>query len=222
MTAHSSLSSKGIPTQPTDRRISGGAAPKRAYVQVEYEKRKALLDLLNSEFATIKSAAAKLNINYSTAKNIVKLYRKDKRVHKLPKKVPLTLKKITTVPEREQCLCAQALLPFYDAGEAQNMLAKLKPKSNHDHAEGAAPVVTPLPAGPGDAHRLDSSPVASAYIPQPPSLPPAQTLTNTSVSTEAKPQQLKPPAANFNFLIYSPLVLGRYRTLQFALVFGTA
>ena len=211
MTAPSTISSKGVLPQSTDRRLSGGGSQKRAYVQVEYEKRKALLDLLNSEFSTIKSAAAKLNINYSTAKNIVKLYRKDKRIHKLPKKVPLTLKKITTVPEREQCPCPQALLPFYDAGAAENMLAKVKGKLNGDNVQGAPHVITSLPTGSGEAHPLATPPVGPVLTPQPNLVPaPTQTLTNASSSAEAMSQQAKAPVANFNFLIYSPLVLGRY------------
>jgi hypothetical protein len=59
---------------------------KRNYIQVDTDKRKELLEVIQEEKMTIKAAAEKLKINYSTAKNFVKLYRKYGRIQKLPKK----------------------------------------------------------------------------------------------------------------------------------------
>ena len=49
---------------------------KRSYVPVELEKRKELLEVIQREGLTIKEAAQVLNINYSTAKHIVKTYKR--------------------------------------------------------------------------------------------------------------------------------------------------
>ena len=59
---------------------------KRRYIAVNELERAALLELIDSKQITIKAAAEELNIHYSTAKNIVKLFRKYGRLHRLPKR----------------------------------------------------------------------------------------------------------------------------------------
>lgn len=59
---------------------------KREYRKISYEKRHELLSIIEHDQVTIKSAAIRLNINYSTAKNIVKIFRHEKRINTLPKK----------------------------------------------------------------------------------------------------------------------------------------
>ncbi len=49
---------------------------KRSYVPVELEKRQQLLTIIDNEGLTIKEAAVKLGINYSTAKHIVKTFKR--------------------------------------------------------------------------------------------------------------------------------------------------
>ena len=50
---------------------------KRGYTIISEVKRKQLLQILDEENITIKSAAKRLGINYSTAKNIVKTNKRD-------------------------------------------------------------------------------------------------------------------------------------------------
>lgn len=61
-------------------------ACKRAYVQVDLPRRKKLVELVSDESMTIKEAAKLLNINYSTAKNIVKIHSLYGRIETFPKK----------------------------------------------------------------------------------------------------------------------------------------
>ena len=49
---------------------------KRSYVPVELSKREDLVRVIEEEKITIKEAALKLGINYSTAKHIMKTYKK--------------------------------------------------------------------------------------------------------------------------------------------------
>ena len=49
---------------------------KRSYIPVNLEKRQRLIKAVNDHGLTIKEAAQILNINYSTAKHIVKFYKK--------------------------------------------------------------------------------------------------------------------------------------------------
>lgn len=49
---------------------------KRSYVPVELSKREDLVRIIEEEKITIKEAAIKLGINYSTAKHIMKTYKK--------------------------------------------------------------------------------------------------------------------------------------------------
>jgi len=103
------------------------SATKRKYVQIDYEKRKELIQVINTEQLTIKSAAEKLHINYPTAKSIVKLYRRESRIEKLPKRPNLTIKKITTpLITNDQELLHAALSPFYNMEEAQRILTKIR------------------------------------------------------------------------------------------------
>ncbi len=68
---------------------SAGAflASKRGYTKIAEEKRLRLLRMIQDEQLTIKTAALRLGINYSTAKNIVKIFRCEKRTSVLPKKL---------------------------------------------------------------------------------------------------------------------------------------
>ena len=100
---------------------------KRRYIQVGYEQRKELLEVINTEHLTIKSAAEKLNINYPTAKNIVKLYRREQRIEKLPKRPSLTINKITTsAAKSEDAFYRAALSPFYNNAEAERIMDRFK------------------------------------------------------------------------------------------------
>jgi len=67
---------------------------KRKYSQVDQEMRKELLRIIESEQLSIKLASEKLGINYSTAKNIVRIFRKEKRMNKLPKRVNKALEEV--------------------------------------------------------------------------------------------------------------------------------
>jgi predicted transcriptional regulator len=49
---------------------------KRSYIPVEVNKRQQLIKAVDEEGLTIKEAAQNLKINYSTAKHIVKVYKK--------------------------------------------------------------------------------------------------------------------------------------------------
>lgn len=49
---------------------------KRSYIPVELEKRQRLIKAVEEEGLTIKEAAQNLKINYSTAKHIVKVYKR--------------------------------------------------------------------------------------------------------------------------------------------------
>lgn len=49
---------------------------KRSYIPVEFEKRKKLIQAVEEEGLTIKEAAQNLKINYSTAKHIVKVFKR--------------------------------------------------------------------------------------------------------------------------------------------------
>ncbi len=60
-------------------------AEKRAYSTIPQETRLDLLRLIEHDQLTIKEAAKRLGINYSTAKHIVKLFRMERRIHTLPK-----------------------------------------------------------------------------------------------------------------------------------------
>ena len=48
---------------------------KRNYKPVDVEKRQQLIQIIESEGITIKEASERLNMNYSTAKYILKTYR---------------------------------------------------------------------------------------------------------------------------------------------------
>ena len=67
---------------------------KRTYNQVDFELRKQLLNIIQSRKLSIKTAADELGINYSTAKNIVRIYRRENRMNKLPKRVSKALEDV--------------------------------------------------------------------------------------------------------------------------------
>jgi transposase len=56
---------------------------KRSYVPVEQDKRRQLINLVEKEECTIKEAALKLKINYSTAKHIIKMYKRTGEISNL-------------------------------------------------------------------------------------------------------------------------------------------
>ena len=58
---------------------------RRKYKQIDFNKRQQLLLKIDEGRTSIKSASSMLGINYSTAKNIVKIYRREDRIEKLPK-----------------------------------------------------------------------------------------------------------------------------------------
>ena len=49
---------------------------KRSYIPVEFDKRSKLIKAVEEEGLTIKEAAQNLKVNYSTAKHIVKVYKR--------------------------------------------------------------------------------------------------------------------------------------------------
>lgn len=116
---------------------------KRKYISVNYNTRKNLLKIINEESLTIKTAAERLGINYSNAKNIVKVYKKEHRIAKLPKKPNLTLKEVTSAFYfRDSIPLKAALLPFYDANEAQQFLNWTKEKKKKQDMENQQQVVS--------------------------------------------------------------------------------
>lgn len=64
-------SSKGVPILQKEL-----FRTKRSYVPVELDKRAQLIRAVEDEGLTIKEAAQNLKINYSTAKHIVKIYKR--------------------------------------------------------------------------------------------------------------------------------------------------
>ena len=56
---------------------------RRPYSQVDSDVRRKLLHLVDSKGYIIKDAAMTLNINYSTAKTILQLYKKTGRIDKI-------------------------------------------------------------------------------------------------------------------------------------------
>lgn len=100
---------------------------KRQYIQIDIEKRKELLEELEKNNTTIKNAAEKLNINYSTAKNIVNVYRREKRIHTLPKRNSCNFK----TNENGGHIPQSGMMSFYNAEEAEQMMSeygKKKPR----------------------------------------------------------------------------------------------
>ena len=167
--------------QEADEELKEPAA-KRKYIQVDYDKRKQLLQIIDEENMTIKSAAEKLSINYSNAKNIVKLFKKEHRIEKLPKKPSLTLKEITTPSMNNGAIPFQAaLLPFYDPAEAEQFMNRHKQK-HEESARNSSPGISRVPTyGQFSKNsRVDSE-------------------SNTMVGFEV----------DFNFEVYSPMILGR-------------
>ena len=94
-----------VPVQKEEKVIKN---KKRGYVQWELWKREALIEKVDQEGMTIKDAAKEIGINYSTAKHIVKVYRKTgtvetKMMKKKKTKLSNTVKtKKTTEVESEQ------------------------------------------------------------------------------------------------------------------------
>eukprot|EP00831_Metopus_contortus_P008472 TRINITY_DN1324_c0_g1_i1.p1 TRINITY_DN1324_c0_g1~~TRINITY_DN1324_c0_g1_i1.p1 ORF type:complete len:185 (+),score=0.05 TRINITY_DN1324_c0_g1_i1:104-658(+) len=79
-----------------ESKISKG---KREYSIVSLDKRQELIDLIESQTLTLKDAAEKVGIKYSTAKNIVKIYVKEQRINPKPKRVSKILKQYSCLEE---------------------------------------------------------------------------------------------------------------------------
>lgn len=60
-------------------RVSKGKL-RRGYIKIPKEMRRELLETIERGQLTIKAAALRLGINYSSAKNIVKIFRQQKRI----------------------------------------------------------------------------------------------------------------------------------------------
>ena len=92
MSSNDSPSNVYTPPSPNTTCFSMGEDEKagkretREYVQVPTEKRYELLRTIHCEHITIKAASEQLKINYSTAKNIVKMFKTYGRINKLPKR----------------------------------------------------------------------------------------------------------------------------------------
>lgn len=77
---------RAIPASGHPSRSKEQAAPqenpiyKRGYTRIPKDKRRQLLETIEQSQTTIKDAAHQLGVNYSSAKNIVKLFRQYKRV----------------------------------------------------------------------------------------------------------------------------------------------
>lgn len=118
------------------------ASGKRKYISIDYNMRKELLKIVNNENVTIKTAAERLHINYSNAKNIVKIYKNEHRIEKLPKKPNLTIKEITApFYNQDNIPIRAALLPFYDSVEAQQFLTWTKEKQRRSGTCLKKPIV---------------------------------------------------------------------------------
>eukprot|EP00826_Nyctotherus_ovalis_P047615 TRINITY_DN549_c0_g1_i17.p1 TRINITY_DN549_c0_g1~~TRINITY_DN549_c0_g1_i17.p1 ORF type:complete len:180 (-),score=16.76 TRINITY_DN549_c0_g1_i17:221-760(-) len=122
-----------------------GTSVKQVYSQVDFTLRKELLHVIGKEQLSIKSAASKLGINYSTAKNIVRVYRKENRVNKLPKRVSRALanvlnkqkqppKKVTRFSAKTFSLVEKEAIPsventkFEDAKSKEEKLVPMEDK----------------------------------------------------------------------------------------------
>ncbi|MDR3549381.1 MAG: helix-turn-helix domain-containing protein [Candidatus Pacebacteria bacterium] len=76
------------PAQRAEERSPAGRRKRRLrrkYTQIDSKRRQELLLAIDESRSSIKSISHRLGINYSTAKNIVKIYRKENRIEKLPK-----------------------------------------------------------------------------------------------------------------------------------------
>lgn len=106
---------------------------KRAYIQVDYQKRRELLEQIDKDHSTIKAASEKLNINYSTAKNIIKLFRKEKRIHKLPKRVGIGLRSVTDSSKKRANFphFPKDLLFLYSPDDAAKLLGRFNSKTTN-------------------------------------------------------------------------------------------
>ncbi len=170
-----------------ESKVSNG---KRRYIQVGHDKRCQLLQMLEGENVTIKSAAERLSINYSNAKNIVKLYRKEHRTDKLPKKPSLTLREITCPHTDSSAIpLKSALLPFYDPQEAERMMHR----GSGDRTRGSGH----LP----QRNRVACSQMAGG---------PCNEVCSRATTTPSEGGSRGDTSATFNFLVYTPGILGRY------------
>ena len=74
---------------------------KRGYVQLGVSKRLELVKIVEEENIPIKDAALRLNINYSTAKNIIKTFKRTGQVEtKQMLKRKMILKKIPSLKKK--------------------------------------------------------------------------------------------------------------------------
>lgn len=70
---------------------------KREYTKIPKHLRRKLIEIIESRQSTIKEAAKELGINYSTAKNIVRVFRNERRINPIARNVkhPTTSRKST-------------------------------------------------------------------------------------------------------------------------------
>eukprot|EP00826_Nyctotherus_ovalis_P006498 TRINITY_DN11552_c0_g1_i1.p1 TRINITY_DN11552_c0_g1~~TRINITY_DN11552_c0_g1_i1.p1 ORF type:complete len:151 (-),score=36.65 TRINITY_DN11552_c0_g1_i1:127-579(-) len=79
------LEGNTLPSGKGKKRVASSSLEKRGYIKVPDKKRRQLIRLLQEEQLTIKAAAVQLDIHYSAAKCIVKIFRQEKRVTALTK-----------------------------------------------------------------------------------------------------------------------------------------
>ena len=197
-TSNKNLSQSSNIAPPSDE--IEGTSSKRKYVQVDYDRRRELLHIIDEENLTIKSAAEKLSINYSNAKNIVKLYKKEHRIEKLPKKPNLTIKQITSAPIfRDSAIYKDALLPFYDPVEAMHFLGRAKGSSSKDPPIQAKNIDEPM--------RTEDNPGVTTRV-----TGTGRTCNQGSGNNPASSEgsERTGTASQFNFMTYTPLILGRH------------
>lgn len=110
---------------------TGKKSGKRAYVQCDLWKRQSLVEKVEKEGMTIKDAAKELDINYSTAKHIMKVYRQSgevetkvmmKRKRKDSNQELLSTCNMETTPQIAMETYQQVQPCYYDMGMSQCQL----------------------------------------------------------------------------------------------------
>jgi hypothetical protein len=220
------------PETPQDRSGEEADPSKRRYVQIPDEKRKQLLEMLHHSNLTIKTIAEQLDINYSTAKHIVKLYKLENRAHALPRRSKggskgpdsrcVNASRRTT---RADELLAESLRPFYDVLEATRFLKPepARPPPLPGLALIARPNTNPIPipiplpstsSSPTSIHDRPARSEPTAISPTTPMLPAVSTFTGSKhlqTSNSVGREEFRPaePTFHFNFLTYKTMIQER-------------
>eukprot|EP00831_Metopus_contortus_P042687 TRINITY_DN33_c0_g1_i1.p2 TRINITY_DN33_c0_g1~~TRINITY_DN33_c0_g1_i1.p2 ORF type:complete len:226 (+),score=24.40 TRINITY_DN33_c0_g1_i1:273-950(+) len=179
---------------------------KRRYVQVASDKRQELLNLLQNEQVTIKEAAERLNINYSTAKNIVKLYKKEKRITPHVKRTCSLLKETEEKKKEIGVPFSQIFLPFFQKEEAEVLLlrASKKPLDKVEFFKNFSESVK--------NYQIQKDQGTNQIWSQ---QGPVQASNGSGNVTEESRHGPKCDCfPKFNFLVYSPLILAQYSSLS--------